>query len=72
MINRVLYHELGFRGNVEHYTDPNNSFLDQVIQRGRGIPLSLSLLYLLVAQRIGIELDAHRAPRPLHGRLLHR
>lgn len=57
IINRVLYHELGYRGNVEHYNDPDNSFLDQVLARRRGIPLSLCTLYLLVAARLGLELE---------------
>jgi regulator of sirC expression with transglutaminase-like and TPR domain len=57
VLNRVLFHEYGFRGNHEHYTDPLNSFLDQVLARRKGIPLSLSLVYLLVAQRIGLELE---------------
>lgn len=57
VINRVLFHEWGFRGNVEHYTDPLNSLLDQVLLRRKGIPLSLSVLYLLVARRIGLELE---------------
>ncbi len=56
VINRVLFHEWGFRGNVEHYTDPRNSFLDQVLARRTGIPLSLSIVYLLVAGRLGLEL----------------
>lgn len=57
IINRVLFHEWGFHGNVEHYTDPRNSFLDQVLERRTGIPLSLSIVYLLVAERLGIELE---------------
>ncbi|WP_221032283.1 transglutaminase-like domain-containing protein [Actomonas aquatica] len=57
VINRVLYHELEYRGNVEHYTDPDNSFLDQVIARRRGIPISLCTLYLLVAGRLGLALE---------------
>lgn len=57
IINRVLFHEWGFRGNVEHYTDPENSFLDRVLERRKGIPISLSILYLLVAQRVGLELE---------------
>jgi hypothetical protein len=57
VVNRVLFHEWGFHGNVEHYTDPRNSFLDQVLERRTGIPLSLSIVYLLVAGRLGIELD---------------
>ncbi|MDP3072087.1 MAG: transglutaminase-like domain-containing protein [Opitutaceae bacterium] len=57
IINRVLFHECGFHGNVEHYTDPLNSFLDQVLERRTGIPISLSIVYLLVAQRAGLELE---------------
>ncbi len=57
IINRVLFHENGFRGNIEHYTDPLNSFLDQVLKRRKGTPLSLSTIYLLVAQRLGMDLE---------------
>ncbi len=57
VMNRVLFHEFGFHGNVEHYTDPRNSFLDQVLHRRTGIPLSLSMVYVLVAGRIGLELE---------------
>lgn len=57
VVNRVLYHDHGFHGNVEHYTDPDNSFLDQVLERHKGIPISLSIVYLLVAQRLGLELE---------------
>ena len=57
VINRVLFHENGFRGNTEHYTDPLNNFLDQVLARRKGTPLSLSTIYLLVAQRLGIDLE---------------
>jgi regulator of sirC expression with transglutaminase-like and TPR domain len=57
VLNRVLFHEEGFHGNVEHYTDPRNSFLDQVLERRTGIPLSLSIVYLLVAGRLGLTLE---------------
>lgn len=57
VLNRVLFHEWGFHGNLENYTDPRNSFLDQVIERRTGIPLSLSIVYLLVAGRLGLELE---------------
>lgn len=57
IINRVLFHEWGFHGNVEQYTDPLNSFIDQVIVRRKGIPISLSILYLLVAHRLDLELE---------------
>jgi len=66
VLSRVLFHENGFRGDSDNYHDPRNSFLGQVIQRRRGIPLSLSVLYILVAQRCGIELE----PIALPGRFL--
>lgn len=57
VINRILFHEMGFRGNVERYTDPDNSFIDQVLERRCGIPISMCTLYLLIAQRLGLELE---------------
>jgi len=62
VINRVLFHEWGFRGDVEHYTDPRNSFLDQVLVRRKGIPLSLTVVYLLVADRLGLVLHPIALP----------
>jgi regulator of sirC expression with transglutaminase-like and TPR domain len=57
VLNRVLFHEYAFRGNTEHYADPLNSFLDQVLARRKGIPVSLSIVYLLVAERLGLTLE---------------
>lgn len=57
VLSRVLFHEYGFRGNVECYADPRNSLLDQVLARRQGLPLTLSLVYLLVAQRVGLALE---------------
>jgi regulator of sirC expression with transglutaminase-like and TPR domain len=57
IINRVLFHEWGFRGNVEHYIDPLNSLLDQVIERRKGNPVSLCIVYLLVAARLEFPLE---------------
>ncbi|MCC6414423.1 MAG: transglutaminase family protein [Opitutaceae bacterium] len=62
VLNRVLFHEWGFHGNREHYTDPLNSLIDRVLERRRGIPVSLSLLYLFVAERIGLELEPVGVP----------
>lgn len=62
VLNRVLFEELGLRGNGDNYTDPNNSLLDQVLSRHLGIPLSLSVVYLLVAQRMGLELEPVGVP----------
>ncbi len=56
-LNFVLFQEHGFRGNREHYFDPRNSFLNEVLDRRTGIPISLSVLYIEVAQRIGLSLQ---------------
>jgi len=56
-LNRVLFHEYGFRANAEAYSDPRNSFISEVIRRKRGIPLTLSILYILVAQRCRLNLE---------------
>lgn len=60
----VMCDTLGFSGNEDHYYDPSNSYLNQVIDRRRGIPISLSVLYLLVGKRLnlpvyGVNLPAH-------------
>lgn len=62
VINRVLFHEAGFRGNTEHYEDPMNSFLPVVLERRTGLPITLAMVYLLVAQRIGVELEPVALP----------
>jgi regulator of sirC expression with transglutaminase-like and TPR domain len=53
----VLFQEYGFRGNRENYYDPRNSFLNEVLDRKTGIPISLSVVYMEVAQRIGLRLQ---------------
>lgn len=68
-LNEYFYDELGFVGNTSNYYDPRNSFLNQVIERKTGIPITLSLIYLEVAQRInfpmvGINLPGHFLIRP--------
>ncbi len=51
-----LFGRLGFRGNVDDYYDPANSYLDRVVATRRGIPITLSVLTIAVAQRRGVEL----------------
>lgn len=53
-LNRFLFVEEGFSGNQEDFYDPRNSFLDQVLERRTGIPITLSLLYVEVARQVGI------------------
>lgn len=55
-LNHYLFAVLGFRGNVEEYTDPKNSFLDQVLIRRLGIPITLSIVYLEIGRRLGLKM----------------
>jgi len=55
-LNHVLFQRHGYRGNRSEYFDPKNSFLNEVMERKRGIPITLSVLYMEVAQRIGLPL----------------
>lgn len=54
-LNQGFFEELGFRGNQEDYEDPRNSFLDHVLERRTGIPITLSIVYVEVARRLGLE-----------------
>ncbi|WP_295882051.1 SirB1 family protein [uncultured Thiohalocapsa sp.] len=63
-LNELLFGELGFAGERDDFYDPRNSFLDQVLARRRGIPISLSVLYCEVARRLG--LPAHGVSFPAH------
>ena len=62
LLCRYLFAEIGFRGNEENYSDPDNSFLSAVIEQRMGIPLSLSVLVLLIAKRIELELQPIGSP----------
>ena len=53
-ISDCLFERLGFCGNTDDYYDPRNSFLADVLDRRTGIPISLSVLYLEVARRVGV------------------
>jgi regulator of sirC expression with transglutaminase-like and TPR domain len=55
-INEALFVQEGLRGNSEDYYDPRNSYLNEVLDRKLGIPISLSLLYMEVAKRIGFPI----------------
>lgn len=51
-MNRYLFEEEGFKGNTQNYYDPRNSFLNEVLDRKTGIPITLSTLYMEVGRRI--------------------
>ena len=73
--NEYLYDEEGFTGNREQYDDPRNSFLNEVLDRRTGIPISLAVVYLEVARRAklaitGVNFPGHfllRAPGGIAG-----
>ena len=61
-LNAYLFDEEGFRGNQDDYYDPRNSFLNDVIDRRTGIPITLSVLYMEVARRAGLEVSGVGLP----------
>ena len=54
--------ELGFTGNSDDYYDPANSFVDQVIDRRSGIPITLSLIYMVVGSKAGLRVHGIGLP----------
>ena len=62
VLNQFLFEDLGFRGNTEEYYDPRNSYLNDVIDRKIGIPISLSVVYMAVGRRVGLPLEGVSFP----------
>jgi regulator of sirC expression with transglutaminase-like and TPR domain len=61
-LNDILFERLGFRGNRESYYDPRNSYLNEVIDRRTGIPITLTVVYIEVAKRIGFPIKGVGLP----------
>lgn len=61
-LNGYLFGEMRFVGNEVHYEDPRNSFLNEVLDRRIGIPISLAVVYLEVARRAGLHVDGVNFP----------
>ena len=61
-LNTYLFDEEKFIGNRDKYEDPRNSCLNEVLERRTGIPITLSLLYIEVAQRAGLQVDGVNFP----------
>jgi regulator of sirC expression with transglutaminase-like and TPR domain len=64
ILNQFFYHDLGFSGNINNYYDPDNSYLHAVLHTRRGIPISLAVLWLELAQ--GLNLNARGVAFPGH------
>lgn len=61
-LNHFLFEEKGFRGNLDDYYDPRNSYLNQVLERRLGIPITLSLVYIQVGRRLQLPLQGIGMP----------
>lgn len=61
-INRRLFEELGYAGNHDEYYDPRNSYLNMVLNRRLGNPISLAVIQMEVARRLGVPLDGISFP----------
>lgn len=64
LLNQFFFRDLGFGGNVNHYYDPDNSYLNVVLRTRRGIPITLAILWLELAQ--GLALQAKGVNFPGH------
>lgn len=62
VLNQFFYTDLGFGGNVNHYYDPENSYLSTVLHTRRGIPITLAVLWLELAQGIGLHVHGVAFP----------
>jgi regulator of sirC expression with transglutaminase-like and TPR domain len=61
-LNRYLFDELGFHGAGEDYYDPRNSFLNEVLDRRIGIPITLAIVYVSLGRAIGLDVDGVSFP----------
>lgn len=62
MLNHFLFRELGYSGAHDDYYDPRNSCLNDVIERRKGIPITLSILYMEIGRRLGLPLQGISFP----------
>jgi regulator of sirC expression with transglutaminase-like and TPR domain len=61
-MNQILFEEEHFQGNRSDYFNPDNSFFNRVLEEHKGIPITLSLLYIEVGKRVGIQLAGVALP----------
>jgi regulator of sirC expression with transglutaminase-like and TPR domain len=59
---RYLFHEMGFRGNDRDYYDARNSYLNEVIDRRKGIPITLSLVAITIGKEVGLRVEGIGLP----------
>ncbi len=56
-VNQLLFRELGFRGNADHYEDPRNLYMSDVLSERLGVPVTLAIVYAEVCQRAGLDVQ---------------
>jgi regulator of sirC expression with transglutaminase-like and TPR domain len=61
-LNQLLFTDSRFRGNIDEYYDPRNSYLNDVLERRTGIPITLSVLYIEIGRRVGLPLEGVSFP----------
>jgi regulator of sirC expression with transglutaminase-like and TPR domain len=61
-LNRYVFEESGFIGNEKDYYDPQNSMLHRVLQRRKGIPITLAVIYIEIGRRAGLDIDGIGLP----------
>ena len=61
-LNHLFFDELGFQGDNENYFHPDNSYLNRVIERRRGLPITLALLYIEIGRQAGIPVQGVSFP----------
>lgn len=61
-LHQVLFEDAGFGGDQRNYYDPRNSYLSEVLRRRLGIPITLTLIYKAVAERVGLRVEGVNAP----------
>ncbi|MEG0821901.1 MAG: transglutaminase-like domain-containing protein [Burkholderiaceae bacterium] len=62
-LNRYFFDELRFRGNRVDYFDPDNNYLNRVLERRTGLPISISVVYIVLGRAIGLDLVGVNFPR---------
>jgi regulator of sirC expression with transglutaminase-like and TPR domain len=61
-INRFLFDQEGFHGEADDYYDPRNTYLNEVLDRHAGLPIALSILYIEISRRVGIDMSGVSLP----------
>ncbi len=63
LINHVFYHQFGFSGNTKNHHDPQNSYLNQVLESKKGNQISLAIIYATIAQKLDIPVYGVNLPQ---------